>query len=189
MQSRGDEEMTASMLHASGSTAPGLIRRARVALYAAAAALLFVLEPLLPSPVPWLRLGLANVVTLVVLLEHGPVDAAAVLALRLVLGGLFAGTLHGPQFVLAAAGGAASWATMSLAARYGARVWSAVGISLAGAAAHAVAQIATANSLLGGALWSLLPLFLALAAASGCCTGLVAESLRRRLHVARRAAP
>ncbi len=55
-----------------------LALRARVALYAAAAALLFILERLVPTPLPWVRLGLANIVTLLVLLQHGGRAAAAV---------------------------------------------------------------------------------------------------------------
>jgi len=60
----------------------GTALRARLALYAAAAALLFVLERALPNPVPWVRLGLPNVVTLIVLLEHGARAASLVLVMR-----------------------------------------------------------------------------------------------------------
>ena len=44
--------------------------RTRIALWAAAGALLFILERLIPNPVPWVRLGLANIVTLLALVEH-----------------------------------------------------------------------------------------------------------------------
>jgi heptaprenyl diphosphate synthase len=160
--------------------------RARIALYAAAATILFVLERALPNPVPWLRLGLANAVTLVALVEHGAGAAAAVVAVRLVLGGFFAGSLFGPQAVLAASGAVASFAAMSLAAR--ARLWSPLGLSLVGAAAHAVAQLWAASRVLGGGpgLWSLLPLFLGVAIATGTLTGSVADLVLRRLDTTRR---
>jgi heptaprenyl diphosphate synthase len=158
--------------------------RTRIALYAACATVLFVLERALPNPVPWLRLGLANAVTLVVLLEHGMAPAAAVVGVRLVLGGFFAASLFGPQFVLAASGATASWLVMSIAAR--ARLWSPLGLSLLGASAHALAQLAAASWVFGGGLglWTLLPLFLTLAIVTGTVTGFAADLLLRRLDVA-----
>jgi heptaprenyl diphosphate synthase len=161
--------------------------RTRIALYAAAATVLFVVERALPNPVPWVRLGLANVVTLVALLEHGAAPAAAVVALRLLLGGFFTGGLFGPQFALAVCGATASWFVMTAGARLGARYWSPLGLSLLGASAHAVAQIAAAGWLVAGgaSLWALLPLFLGLSIATGLVTGLAADALLRRLDVAR----
>lgn len=160
----------------------------RVALYAAAATLLFLVERLIPNPFPWVRLGLANVVTLVVLLVHGPAAATAVLALRLLLGGLFGGTLFGPQFLLAASGGAASLVVMTLALRYGSRMLSALGISTLGASVHAVTQIAVVAGVLGAGsgILSLLPLFLGLALITGAVVGLVADVLVARLAAATR---
>jgi heptaprenyl diphosphate synthase len=168
----------------------GAALRARLALYATAATLLFVLERLLPNPVPWVRLGLANIVTLVVLLEHGALPALAVVGLRLVLGAFFAGTLFGPQFLLSGCGAVASWAVMGAAARWGARLWSPIGVSLLGSTAHAVTQLAVANALFAtaGALWVLLPFFLGLAIVTGSVTGVLASAVVARLVLARRPA-
>jgi heptaprenyl diphosphate synthase len=159
--------------------------RARLALYAAAAALLFLIERWLPNPLPWVRLGLANVVTLVVLLEHGAGAALAVLWLRLLLAAFFAGSFLGPQFLLSVAGGMTSWALMAAGARLGGRVWSALGLSLLGAAGHALSQLVVVHWLFapGGAVWALVPLFLALAIATGCITGCCAEAVLRRLDL------
>lgn len=180
----GVQDAAARAAPAGGS---GTTLRARIALYATAAALLFLLERLLPNPIPWFRLGLANVVTLVVLVEHGPAAALAVFGVRLVLGGLFTGTLFGPQFLLAATGGAASWLVMAAAVRWGARVWSPFGISLLGATAHAVVQLAVANALFASAdqLWVLLPMFLGLAIVAGGIIGFLAAVVLGRLALAR----
>jgi len=161
--------------------------RTRIALYAAAATVLFVAERALPNPVPWVRLGLANVVTLVALLEHGAAPAAAVVALRLLLGGFLTGGLFGPQFALAVCGATASWFIMAAGAWLGGRYWSPLGLSLLGASAHAVAQLAVAGPLVAGgaSLWALLPLFLGLSTATGLVTGVAADALLRRLDVAR----
>lgn len=180
------------MSTASGQQAPrpspasALQLQARLALFAAAATLLWLLERAI-NPVPWMRLGLANAVTLLVLLEHGPRAAATVLALRLVLGALFAGSFLGPQFLLACGGGVASWAAMTLAAHWGTRWWSALGLSVWGASAHAAAQLALVGLVLGAGAgaWDLLPLFLTIALVSGGLTGVMVDAVQARLALAR----
>jgi len=161
--------------------------RSRLALYAAAATLLWLLERTLPNPVPWIRLGLANGVTLLVLLEHGAVAAGIVLVLRLLLAAFFAGTLFGPQSILALGGGVASWAAMTLAQRWGGRLLSPLGLSVLGASAHGLAQLALVATVLGAGsgAWDLLPLFAIVALASGSCTGIVVDALQARLALAR----
>lgn len=157
--------------------------RVQLALYAAAATILFVLERLIPNPLPWLRLGLANTVTVVVLLRHGAKAALAVLALRTGLAAFFAGTFIGPQFILAAAGGAASLGVMVLASRLGGRIWSALGISILGAVAHALAQLAVVGVVfgVGAGVRSLLPVFLAISLCTGSVIGLLADALLARV--------
>jgi heptaprenyl diphosphate synthase len=160
----------------------------RVALYASAGTLLFLVERLLPNPFPWIRLGLANVVTLFVLLAHGTRAAAAVLALRLLLGGFFAGTLFGPQFLLAASGGLASLLVMSIASRVGSRTLSALGISALGSCAHAGTQIVVVAVAFaaGRGILTMLPLFLALALLTGSLVGLLGNVLVSRVELAAR---
>jgi heptaprenyl diphosphate synthase len=187
---RSVEPGTKSAAPAGQAPVHGTALRARLALYATAAALLFVLERLVPNPVPWVRLGLANIVTLVVLLEHGALSALVVVGLRLVLGAFFAGTLLGPQFLLSGCGAVASWGVMAAAVRWGERLWSPLGVSLLGSAAHAVAQLALANALFAtaGALWVLLPFFLGLSIVTGGVTGVLASAVVARLALARRPA-
>ncbi len=157
---------------------------AHLALYAAAATLLFLFERLLPNPVPWVRLGLANMVTLYVLLRHGAGAALWVLALRLCLGGFFAGTLLGPQFWLGAGGGAVSWLVMLAAARVGGAWLSPLGISVLGASAHALTQLGMVAALFaaGSGVWALLPLFLGIGIVTGAFTGVVVDVLLARLE-------
>ena len=165
----------------------GTRQRARIALFAAAALLLFLLERLLPNPLPWVRLGLANAVTLIVLWEYGAVSAAIVVLLRLLLGGLFAATLLGPQFWLAVSGAVGSLCIMVIATRVGRSLWSPLGVSVLGSVAHAAAQL-LAVAFLFGAGWgvlSFLPLFLAVSLITGVITGSVADALLARMELAR----
>ena len=61
----------------------------RIARYAAAAIALTVAEAAIPSPLPGVKPGLANIIVLIVLMRHGWKDAAWVSLLR-VLAGEFA---------------------------------------------------------------------------------------------------
>jgi uncharacterized membrane protein len=181
------EQMAAEQtvrMHAERTPAGAL--RARIALYAAAGTLLFLLERLLPNPFPWIRLGLANVVTLIALIAEGFPAAAAVVVLRLLLGGFFGGTLLGPQFLLAASGGFASLAVMGLGWRFGGRWWSPLGLSVLGACAHGAAQLALVASVFAGGAGVLdfLPLFLGVAIVTGACIGWLADVVLARLELA-----
>lgn len=185
MRSRADATPVGRAAPAAGSRpGPNLSWRARLALYAAAATLLFVIERWVPTPLPWVRLGLANVVTVFVLIRHGARAALAVVGLRLGLGGFFAGTLFGPQFLLAGAGALASLAVMAAAWRLGRTACSALGISVLGAAAHATAQLCVVAAVFdaGRGVFVLLPVFLGISLCTGAAIGLVADLLLRRLH-------
>ena len=56
------------------------------------------LEILIPLPSPWIKLGLANVMTLVTLIFFGLRDAVTVTLLRIMLGSIIGGTFLSPTF-------------------------------------------------------------------------------------------
>ena len=56
------------------------------------------LEILIPLPSPWIKLGLANVMTLVTLIFFGLRDAVTVTLLRIMLGSIVGGTFLSPTF-------------------------------------------------------------------------------------------
>ena len=56
------------------------------------------LEILIPRPSPWIKLGLANVMTLVTLIFFGLRDALTVTLLRIILGSIIGGTFLSPTF-------------------------------------------------------------------------------------------
>lgn len=64
-----------------------------LALYATLSLAIYAVESALPpiAPIPGLKLGLANIVTLVLLLRYTPRDAAMVLAVRILLSALLFG--------------------------------------------------------------------------------------------------
>ncbi|MBE0475527.1 MAG: Gx transporter family protein [Coriobacteriia bacterium] len=133
-----------------------------------------------PLPVPGVRLGLGNVAVVVALALLGARPALVVSLGRVLAVGLATGSLGGPASAMALAGAGAAWLVMAGLASAG-RTFSAVGWSVAGAAAHVLAQLAAACVLTGSpAPLSLAPLSLALALAAGLATGSMAAAALSR---------
>lgn len=129
-------------------------------------------------PLPGVKLGLANVVTLFALCYLGPKLAVTVLAARIFLGALFAGSFS--ALLYSALGGALAFAVMALAVR--SRHLSLYGVSILGAAGHNLGQIGAALIVLGNpAVIGYLPVLLALSVVSGGVTGLLAALLFRAM--------
>lgn len=149
---------------------------ARLGLLLAVALVLYGVESALPSPVPFLRIGLANAVTVFVLVSMGMADAVLVTILRVTVASLIVGTFLGPGFAMAMAGGIAASLAMGFAAQAALPPLGVVGLSLIGAAFHNVAQLAVVAGLYTGPSGAarLLPFALLMAAVSGLVTGLVA---------------
>ncbi len=84
------------------------------ALLSTFALIIFIIELQLPSltPIPGIKLGLSNIVTLVTMFVLGPSDAFAVLMVRILLGGLLSGQLVALAYSLS--GGLLSYAFMLL---------------------------------------------------------------------------
>ena len=83
----------------------GTRRLALIAALSAVALTIFVAESQIPplTMVPGMKLGLANIVTLVAMVILNRRDAGVILAIRLVLGSIFGGGIS--AFMFSAAGG------------------------------------------------------------------------------------
>ena len=150
----------------------------RIAFYALATAAACVLSGLesmipLPTPAPGIKLGLANTVTLILLLGgRNPAYAAAVTAMRCILAALLFGALSSLVFSLA--GGLASCLVMWALLRLG-NAFSPIGASVAGALTHNMSQLAAASLIARDlAIFGYMPVLLAAGAAAGIATGYVA---------------
>jgi heptaprenyl diphosphate synthase len=137
---------------------------------------LYALEATLPAPFPFVRIGLANVATLLAVLMLGPLDALLLAALRATIASLVVGTFLGPGFLLSMGGGLAAAAAMSLAVRFALPPLGVVGVSLIGAATHNVAQLGVVAGVYGGPVLAvkLMPAALLVGVVAGLATGLVA---------------
>ncbi len=83
-----------------------------MAVLTAIALTIFMIENQLPSPVPipGIKLGLANIVTLTAMAILGRKEAGAILAARIIMGAIFAGSPS--TFIYSAAGGILAYIVM-----------------------------------------------------------------------------
>jgi len=132
-------------------------------------------------PVPGIKLGLANIVTLFAILRLKPADAVLIVVVR----SLILGAIIGPTTLLfSLSGGLMAFSLMWLLSRWHDRVFSVIGISLAGAAAHNIGQVAVAGLVLSEPLllMTYLPPLLLTGLVTGTLTGVAAYPVIRRFH-------
>jgi heptaprenyl diphosphate synthase len=151
----------------------------RIARYAAAAIALSVIEAAIPSPLPGVKPGLANIITLIVLARYGWRDAVWVSLLRVVAGSLLLGQFLAPGFFLSLAGALFSLAALGLATHLPARAFGPVSQSLVAAFAHIAGQLLLARLWLvpHDGLFHLTPFFALAALVFGLANGLAAAKI------------
>ncbi len=133
-------------------------------------------------PLPGARIGLANLVTVVVILTEKTGFAWAVTLSRIFFGGLLTGTLFALPFALSLGGGIAALLVMGSLRRLVPEVFSPVGLSISGAVAHNCGQLLVLYLLLPETgIWSLLPWLFLLGVPSGWLNGFLAAKIVQRL--------
>ena len=147
-----------------------------IPLLTAAGAVIFVFEAMIPTPLPWAKLGLSNIAVLIALCYWGFSEGLIVSWMRVIVGGLFTGSLFSPAFALGICGGLCAVAVMWLLAKYFHRQFSLVGISIAGASAHNTGQLGAAKIIFiqHSGIWNLLPIMLVTAVFTGALVGFTA---------------
>ena len=153
----------------------------RIARLAAAAIGLSLIDAAIPMPLPGVKPGLANIVTLIVLARYGWAAAAWVSGLRVIAGGLLLGQLFSPGFFLSLAGALSSLGILALAVRLPVRFFGPVSWSLLAAFSHLAGQLLLARLWLipHDGLFYLLPFFAVAALVSGLVNGLIAARMLR----------
>jgi heptaprenyl diphosphate synthase len=151
----------------------------RIAQLAAAAIALSLIDAAIPLPLPGIKPGLSNIVTLIVLARFGWRTAAWVSGLRVIASGILLGQFLSPGFFMSLAGACASLACLALAARLPRRWFGAVSWSVVAAFAHIGGQLLLARLWLipHPGVFYLVPLFASAALAFGLINGLIAARL------------
>ena len=172
------------MSHPSQSEFPQSNKMMAMAIMVALGVILHRLEALLPLPSPWIKLGLANLMTLVALVFLGFKEAVIVTFLRIILGSILGGTFLGPTFFLSLVGGIAAILIMGMLYRIGKKHISLIGISIFGAYTHTLATSLCVYYFLirESSFFTLLPFFFSLALLTGILTGSIANTLTRQMQ-------
>jgi len=151
-----------------------------LALLSAIALTIFMVEAQIPAlvPIPGVKMGLANIVTVFAVFALGPKEGAAVLFVRIFLGAVFAGNFS--TIFYSAAGGACAIGVTILLKKIltTKQLWVAGSL---GAVAHSIGQMAMAILLTSTpGLIVYLPLMIVISILTGCFTGLCAQFLVNR---------
>lgn len=150
-----------------------------LSLLGSIAVALHAVEMMIPNPIPLpgAKLGLANVITLLVLVMYGLKEGLAVAFLRVVLGSFLSGTFLSVAFVMSFSGALTSALIMYLAFRYW-RSLSIIGVSAAGAVTHNLTQLTVAFFITETRyIFFYLPFLLLVGVAVGVLTGLIVKNL------------
>ena len=155
---------------------------ARTALLAALALIFSYVEVIIPyNPgIPGVKLGIANIVTVVALYKFGAREAAAVSVLRVVIAGLLFTGLFGMLYSLA--GAFVSLTGMILLRRTD--IFSVVGVSMAAGVLHNLGQLLVAAALIEDLrIFFYFPILLFSGIAAGILVGIVSAIILRTLRV------
>jgi heptaprenyl diphosphate synthase len=147
-----------------------------IARMAAVALGLTVLENAIPSPLPGVKPGLANIVTLIVLARYGWRAAAWVSLLRVLAGSLLFGNFLAPGFFLSLSGAVCSLAMLALSLHLPQRWFGPVTDSILAAFAHIAGQMAVVYLWLipHSGIAYLIPIFATASLVFGTVNGIIA---------------
>lgn len=151
-------------------------KMALLGVLTAAAIVIAILESFIPSVgIPGVKLGLANIVILIILYELGIVEAVIVNVLRVVVVGLVRGTFLSMGFLMSLTGCALSLGVMILFYVL-VKKFSIIGVSVIGSVFHVTGQIIIAMLFLGTAyIFLYLPIIAISAIITGVFVGIVAQ--------------
>lgn len=153
-----------------------------LALIISQALVLHLIEGFMPVVAPGIKLGLANIMTLVTLALFGFKEALMMVIVRSVLGSLLAGSVTALLYSLA--GGILSCLVMGLLYIRWRDYFSIMGISTAGAIFHNIGQLLMASWVFGtiGILFTYLPLLTVAALGTGFFIGLASKYVIKYLE-------
>ena len=151
-------------------------RIALLGILTAATIVIAILESFIPSiGIPGVKLGLANIMILVILYELGIVDAIMVNLLRVIVVGLVRGNIFSMGFLMSLTGAIFSLGIMILFYLV-VRKFTVVGVSVIGSIFHVGGQVLIAMIFLGSAYVVLyLPIIGISAIITGVFVGIVAQ--------------
>lgn len=155
---------------------------AYLGLYTAAAMILSYIESLLPvfAGIPGIKLGLPNLVIVLVLYQYSFKEAALISAARILAVGFLFGNMF--SIVYSLAGAALSLFCMTLIKKV--KGFSIAGVSMTGGVTHNIGQLLVAMAVVENfSLVYYLPALLVSGVVTGFCIGILANEVRKRINI------
>jgi heptaprenyl diphosphate synthase len=162
----------------SPSNGTALKKTVILAIFAAVAVVLGIVESLIPIPmqVPGAKLGLGNIMILTCLVFFKGRDAFTLVVLKTVLTSFILGTFS--TFLFSFFGALFSFVIMYLLLKLGKEMFSLIGISVAGGIMHNIGQLTAATFVLGTSkIFFYLPFLVLTGIVTGVFVGLAAKYL------------
>ncbi|MCK5876946.1 MAG: Gx transporter family protein [Candidatus Marithrix sp.] len=156
----------------------------RIAWFTALAITIHIIESTLPSPLPGVKPGLANVITIAVLILFGWRMAVWVSLLRVLTASLLIGTFLSPTFILSLSGALTSSLALIALSQLPGKGCGPIGYSIAAAITHIITQFWVAYWLFvqHDGLIYLLPLLVTAALIFGIVTGIIVTIMLKELQ-------
>ena len=153
-----------------------------LALLTALALIIFVIELHFPDilPIPGVKLGLANIITVYAIFQYQPSETAMLVACRVILGAICSGNMS--ALLYSASGAAMCLLGMIIISRFlnPEYLWL---CSILGAIFHNIGQILAAMAVMQSmAVLSCLPVLILSGSIAGLFTGLCAQAVLKRMH-------
>ena len=151
----------------------------QIAKLAAYAIGLHLFESIVPSPLPGVKPGIANIITLYVFYRFGFATAAWVSLLRVFASSLLLGQFLSPTFALSLSGAICSLAILAVAIQLPKRWFGPVSLSIFAAFAHIAGQLIVVRFwlILHAGVAYLIPIFATAALVFGIINGLITAKL------------
>lgn len=151
-----------------------------LAMFTSVALILHIVEGMLPVPfaVPGVKLGLANIVSLLAIMFFNFKEVIMILSIRCIIGSMFSGSISGLLFSLT--GGFLSALIMWILYKKFINYFSMVGISIGGAIAHNIGQLLVASMIISDfRIYMYLPLLMISSVITGIFIGLVCNYMKK----------
>ncbi|MCU7939292.1 MAG: Gx transporter family protein [gamma proteobacterium symbiont of Bathyaustriella thionipta] len=162
----------------------------RIALLAALAITIHIIESAFPSPLPGVKPGLANVVTLFTFIRYGWHSALQVSLLRVIISSLVLGTFLSPTFLLSLSGALLSLVSLIVIqlpfnqSSFHRHQPSALGYAVIASISHMSGQFLVAWYFFipHPGLFQLLPIFITFAVILGIVSGIITQLLINQIQ-------
>lgn len=159
-------------------------RIATLAILTGISICMFAFESFLPKPLPFLRLGLANLIVLLLLINKHSIEAAIVTLGKVCIGGFITGMFFSPANLLSFAGSITSFFVMFAAIQLPVN-FSCVGISIIGAVIHNLAQLVCVRWIIiqDNSVFRFFPLMVILGILTGGFIGYLTALIQKKLLI------